>query len=48
MKGKEYDLVLPINNSLFDSKGNLHYISVKGPDVYKVETSSASPVKLVS
>jgi hypothetical protein len=45
IKGKEYDLVLPINNSLFDSKGNLHYISVKGLDVYKVETSSASPSK---
>ena len=44
MKGKEYDLVFPINNSLFDSSGNLRYISVKGPDVYKVETSSASPV----
>ena len=44
MKGKEYDLVLPINNSLFDSSGNLRYISVKGPDVYKVETNLAPPV----
>ena len=40
-KGKEYDAVTLINNSLFDSKGNLHYISEKGPDVYKVETSLA-------
>jgi hypothetical protein len=46
VKGKEYDLVLPISNSLFDSKGNLHYISLKGSDVYKVETSQAPPAKL--
>jgi hypothetical protein len=40
-KGKEYDVVTLINNSLFDSKGNLRYISVKGPDIYRVETSLA-------